>query len=211
MGIQTVELTDYEFTLCGLFSHESAKTQQKIEFGQKTTVPRSVREIERDNMIGKMAEVAVAKTLHKDFGLHLPVNYEVYPRGECDDNDIVINNWSLDIKSTRRGRFLMLEYAKVNYRLESGTMPDVVVACKTPWNEREDRPEGKRVDVIGCISTKRLVNPKSADVYRLRAGECIPGTMCRLQAGNYAVRFDKLSDFHDSVEWMLKQIKNASC
>ena len=88
MPIRTIQLTDHEYNMCVQFSNESAKSQQDIEFGQRNTMPRSVKEIARDNLIGKMAEVAVVKMLREDYQLHLPINYEIYPRGEWDDNDI---------------------------------------------------------------------------------------------------------------------------
>ena len=63
--------------MCVQFSNESAKSQQDIEFGQRNTAPRSIKEIARDNLIGKMAEVAVVKMLREDYQLHLPINYEI--------------------------------------------------------------------------------------------------------------------------------------
>lgn len=206
-----ISLTDYEYQLCSLFSKESAKTQQRIEFGQRSTRRRSVEEIARDNMIGKMAEVAVAKTLRRDFGLHLPVNYEIYPNGECDDNDIVINRWSFDIKSTRKGSYLLFERNKVLYRQKNGTLPDVVMMCRTPWDDRNDCPSSRTVDLIGCIGMNTLIDPASRNVYRLKAGDFLPETRCRLQADNYAVRFENLADFHSSIQYILthEPYKNA--
>lgn len=203
---KTIQLSDYEYTLCELFSKESAKTQQPIEFGQKETLERSIEEIARDNMIGKMAEVAVSKVLRVDFGKKFPVNYDVYQRGECDDYDIVINQWKLDIKSTRKGHWLLFETKKARFRAETGTLPDVIVMCRTPWDLAANRPASKSVEIVGCVSMERLVN--SANV--IRKGECIPGTRCQLQADNYAVEFERLSDFNSAAEYMFSHQRSKT-
>ena len=66
--MQTVLLSDYQMQICKLFSVWSAKTQQQIEFGDPRTKPRSVNEIARDNMIGKMAEAAVCNMSAQEWG-----------------------------------------------------------------------------------------------------------------------------------------------
>ena len=194
-----ITLSDYEFTLCKLFSEESAKTQQAIEFGNREDAERSIREIARDNMIGKMAEAGVSRMLYLDFGKQFHVNYDIYPRGDCDDYDIVVNGWKLDIKSTRKGHYLMFETRKMAFRASSGTMPDVIVMCRTPWDEEKDQPSGKTVDIVGCVSAYKLSRIENV----VRKGDCIPGTDCRTQAENYAMAFEQLSDFHNAVEFML--------
>ncbi len=203
MPIRTIQLTDHEYNMCVQFSNESAKSQQDIEFGQRNTTPRSVKEIARDNLIGKMAEVAVVKMLREDYQLHLPINYEIYPRGEWDDNDIEVNRWTIDIKSTRKGHFLLFEHNKVNFRKENGKLPDMIIMCRTPWNEATDSPASHAVELIGCISMRKLLNPNNKFVYNLKAGECIPGTRSRLQAANYAVEFGNLSDIKVAMDYVL--------
>ena len=203
MSKRTIRLTDHEYCMCVQFSNESAKSQQDIEFGQKSTAPRSIKEIARDNLIGKMAEVGVAKMLREDYQLHVPINYEIYPRGEWDDNDIEVNRWTIDIKSTRKGHYLLLEHNKVNFRREHGNLPDMIIMCRTPWNEDTDLPADQTVELIGCISLKKLLDPKSTFVYNLRAGECIPGTRSKLQAANYAVEFEDLSDIKKAMDYIL--------
>ena len=58
-----IGLTREELALCEEFSLRCAEHQQQIEFGQSDTAPRQVGEIGRDNLIGKIAEVAFAKML----------------------------------------------------------------------------------------------------------------------------------------------------
>lgn len=206
MMSRIIELSDFECRMISIFAEETAKTQQAIEFGQKKSKPRGVKEIARDTQIGKIAEVGVAKMLKSDFGLHLPINYEIYPAGECDDNDITINNWTIDIKSTRNGKWLLFERSKMAYRQRSGTLPDMIIMCKTPWDEDTDSPKGKSVELVGCVGTQRLIKG-GRGVHRIKAGDCLPGTKCRLLSDNYAVRFDDLDgvdSLKDYVAYMLK-------
>lgn len=45
------------------FSNKYAKNQEKVEFRQLNTTTRSERRIIRDNLIGKVAEVAVSSMI----------------------------------------------------------------------------------------------------------------------------------------------------
>lgn len=203
MQIEVV-LSDYDMKLCGLFARFSARSQQRIEFGQKSTKEREFWEIARDNMIGKMGEVAVAQYLHKQFGLNVPVNFCIYPRGECDDIDIQIGEWGIDVKSTRYGKRLFYERSKLEYRRKSKTIPDALMMCRVPWDSERDEPESSTVKLIGCISLMNLINPNNPRVVLHEAGEWIPGTNTKLQADNYMVESENLYDIKESVEFMLK-------
>lgn len=198
--MRKIQLTDYEYMMCVLFSEESARSQQKIEFGNKATAKRFNREIREDTLCGKMAEVAFARMLREDYKLHLPVNYEVYPRGEWDDEDVIVNGKTIDIKSTQRGRFLLIENNKLNFRKKQGKIPDIIVMCRTDV-------ENRLVEIVGCISTKKLSDDGNQKVKRLKAGELIPGTNVRLQADNYCVRFEDLCDIKTALDYFLE---NAS-
>ena len=57
---KNIQLTENELNKCLEFSEISAQNQQKIEFGQKTTSPRKVSEIARDNLIGKNPDLHTA-------------------------------------------------------------------------------------------------------------------------------------------------------
>ena len=103
-----IELTKEELNKCIDFSYKCAKNQQSIEFGQSDTDPRSTDEVGRDNLIGKIAEVAFAKMLLRDFNLAVELDFEYYPRGEWDGQDTVINGWEIDVKGTRQGGKWML-------------------------------------------------------------------------------------------------------
>lgn len=58
-----IELTHEELNKCSEFAYKCAQNQQSIEFGQSDTIPRLTNEIGRDNLIGKIAEVAFAKMM----------------------------------------------------------------------------------------------------------------------------------------------------
>lgn len=196
--MRTIQLTDYEYMMCVLFSEESARSQQKIEFGNKATAKRFNREIREDTLCGKMAEVAFARMLREDYKLHLPVNYEVYPRGEWDDEDVIVNGKLIDIKSTQRGRFLLIENNKMNFRKEQKKTPDIIVMCRSDI-------ENRLVEIVGCISTKKLVDGRNEKVKRLKSGEFIPGTGVKLQADNYCVRFEDLCDIKSAFDYLLEK------
>lgn len=199
---KTVTLTKEEMQRCIDFSNRSAQSQQAIEFGQSTTAERKVKEIARDNLIGKMAEVAVAKMLLQDFGIDIPLDFGVYDRGIWDDNDIVINGWNIDIKSTRIGHWLLIEWSKLNFRQKQGELPHTFFMCKTAWDMEKDEPLGD-VLLVGSISCGRL-KKGYPNVLSLKKGEYIPHTKTKLQADNFAVEFDNLNhDWNTVINYML--------
>ena len=192
-----ITLTDGEYKRCREFALESAQSQQPIEFGNKQTSERSIEDIAKDTIIGKMAEVAVVKFLREKYGLHLPVNYEVYPRGEWDDEDVVVNGRTIDIKATRKGHCLMVEKSKMLFRLKQNRVPNIVIACKIK--------EERKVELVGAISTWRLVRPDGDKILFLKKGEFIPGTKYRLKTDNYVVEFKNLCDVRTAFDYVLKE------
>lgn len=193
-----IKLTDYEYLLCVLFSEKSARSQQQIEFGNKKTAKRPLKEIREDTLCGKMAEVAVVKFLREQYSLHLPVNYEIYPRGDWDDEDIIVNGKTIDVKSTNAyGKFLLIEESKVDFRKRQDKVPNMFIQCKTYVDEMQ-------VEIVGCISAKKLTDPANNKVIRLKAGECIPGTQTELQADNYCVKHEDLCDIKTAFDYITK-------
>ena len=202
---KTIVLTPDEMKKCRDFSVKSAESQQEIEFGQKDTKPRSTQEIARDNLIGKMAEAAVSRMLREEYSIHVPVNFEIYPRGEWDDCDVQIKAWNIDIKSTRSGHWLLFETSKLRMRQNQAinNLPDAVFMCRTLWNRDDDSPEGS-VELIGTINLQTLVSNNSI-VKHLKKGDFIPNTKTKLQADNLAVEFDDLNhDWNQIIQYMLK-------
>lgn len=199
-----ITLTPDEMKKCIEFSKKSAETQQDIEFGQKDTKPRPTEEIARDNLIGKMAEVAVLRMLREKYGIHYPVNYEIYPRGEWDDCDVKIGGWSIDIKSTRNGKWLLFETSKLKMRQNQKINNlDALIMCRTQWDRDKDAPKGS-VELIGLISMKKLLS-NDPIVKHLKKGDRIPNTKRMLQAENLAVAFDDLEHNWDMmIDYMTK-------
>ena len=191
MNSKIITLTAEELERCKEFSIQSAKSQQTIEFGQSDTKARSIAEVARDNLIGKMAEVAFARMLKEDFNIEIPLDFNVYARGKWDDNDLIINGWNIDIKSTRIGHWLLIEWSKLNFRQKQGELPHAFFMCKTAWDMEKDEPLGT-VDLVGSISLTKL-KADIPHVHIIRKGELLPGTHTHLQADNFGVRFKNLN------------------
>lgn len=109
-----ITLSEEQLKMCLESSSKCAENQQQVEFGQSDTVPRSIKEIGRDNLIGKIAEVAFAEMLKTHYGIVVPLDSEYYPRGEWDGQDTIINGWRIDVKGTRQGgKWMLIEWSKL--------------------------------------------------------------------------------------------------
>jgi len=213
----TVWLSPEEIKQCGEFSEKSAQNQQAIEFGQKTTVPRKTKEIARDNMIGKMAEVAVAKVLMERYKIHVDLDFNYYPRGQWDEQDLSVNGWSMDVKAVREfAKWLFVDWNKLVFRQRDGNLSHVYVACTVGWNRDEDEPKGwVRIEGFASLDKLRIGREKT-EVFR--KGDLIPGTNTILQADNFGIRFSDLAHDMDSVvgyitrnsppTWLTRNFKN---
>lgn len=186
--IMLIKLTEYDKAMCTLFAREAvrAHTHQEIEFGNRARAARNPERMYEDIFTGKLAEMAVAHHLYRAHGIKIATNFEQIPQGDCDNEDLTVNGWRLDIKCTRKGRWLLFERGKAEYRRRSQTAPDLVIACKV---QGEDS-----VDIVGGISYKHLTNPDGRRVRFFRKGEALPGTGTALKADNYAVPFDRLGN-----------------
>jgi len=193
-----ITLSEEQMQLCSEFSIKCAENQQQIEFGQSDTVPRSIKEIGRDNLIGKIAEVAFAEMLKNRFNIVVPLDFEYYPRGEWDKQDTVINDWRLDVKGTRQGgKWMLIEWSKLSFRQKDRNLPHMFVMASVKWNRDSDTPIGK-VDLIGSasINKMRLGVPNTMVLMK---GDCIPNTKTQLQADNFAIHFDNLNPDWDLI------------
>lgn len=197
-----IELTKEELDRCKEFSYESAKQQQKIEFGQKDTAPRSKEEIGRDNLIGKIAEAAFAKFMLETYEVIVELDFNYYPRGKWDTQDAIINGWKIDIKATRQGgKWMLIEWSKLNFRQKDKDLPHLLIMFSVCWNRETDSPTGF-VDLVGFISLKAL-NRGVKDTLVLRKGDNIPNTSTRLQADNYGIHFKNLNkNWDESIRFI---------
>lgn len=183
-----IVLSREDVDICREFSEKCAKNQQEIEFGQRDTARRSINEIARDNLIGKLAEVAFAKMLNQSCGIIIDLDFNYYPRGVWDGQDILVNKWRIDIKGTRPGsEWLLVEWSKLGFRKKENKLPHVFVMAETGWDRSSDEPTGD-VKLIGYCYLGEL-NYGVSGTYVLRKNKILPGKNVRLQADNYGRPF----------------------
>lgn len=200
-------ITEQELEQCIDFARRSAPTQQDIEFGQHDIVPRSVDEVSRDTLIGKIAEVAFAKIMHENYGIDLELDFDVYPRGRYDAQDAVVNGWRIDIKGTRQGgHYLLVEWNKLDFRQLENKLSHVYVMFSVGWDRERDLPN-RYVKYAGAVTLRALnKNVDWIDTQILRKGECIPGTSAHLQADNYGIEFNKLNK---NLDGLVRKMQNS--
>lgn len=195
-----IELSKEEIKKCEKFSFKCAKNQQEIEFGQTDTVPRNIKEIGRDNFIGKLTEVAFAKMLAEKYDIHVKLDFEYYPRGEWDGQDTIINDWKIDVKGTRKGgKWMLVEWSKINFRQRDKDLSHLFVMGSVHWDRETDLPTGK-VELVGCASILKLKN--NVDTTKiLRKGSLLPDTQnpVHLQADNFGIKFKDLNKDWDFI------------
>ena len=191
LNVKNIRLTDDELKRCIEFSRTSAPNQQAIEFGQRTTQARGTGEIARDNLIGKIAEVAFSKMMKENYGIDVPLDFNYYPRGQWDNQDAVINGWRIDVKGTRRGgQWMLIEWNKLNFRQRDNNLSHVYAMFSVDWDREADRPTG-RVSYEGAASLEKL-RADCKTTKTLRKGDTLPGTKTKLQADNYGIHIRDL-------------------
>lgn len=189
-----IDLNEKEIKKCINFANASAPTQQGIEFGQQDTKDRGIAETAKDTIVGKMAEVAVAKMLRENYKIHCPLDFEIYKHGG-DDCDLKIFRWDIDIKATVKGRWLFVERDRFIMRKNQryNNIPDAFISCTV--EVINSIPTGK-VRINGCIQTEKFLN----DAIQIRKGEFIPpNTNTQMQADNYGIEIDKLFNDWDEI------------
>ena len=191
LDVKDIRLTEEELARCIEFSRTSAPNQQAIEFGQHTTKARPSHEIARDNLIGKIAEVAFSKMMKENYGIDIVLDFNYYPRGQWDNQDAVINGWRIDIKGTRKGgHWMLIEWNKLCFRQKDNNLSHVYVLFSVDWDRNKDLPTG-RVSYEGAVSLEKLRHGCQTTRV-LRKGDLIPGTNTRLQADNYGIHYKDL-------------------
>lgn len=191
LDVKNIQLSQDELARCIEFSQKSAPNQQAIEFGQRSTKARSTREIARDNLIGKIAEVAFSKMMKENYGIDVPLDFNYYPRGKWDNQDAVINEWRIDVKGTRKGgHWMLIEWNKLNFRQRDNNLSHLYVMFSVDWDRATDCPTG-HVSYEGDVSLKKL-RTGCQTTHILRKGDMLPGTRTVLQADNYGIQFHDL-------------------
>ena len=199
-----IVLTDAEMDKCREFSRISAASQQAIEFGEHTTKARPEKEIARDNLIGKMAEVAFSKMMKENYGIDVPLDFNYYPRGQWDGQDAEINGWRIDVKGTRSGgRWMLIEWNKLDFRQRDNNLSHLFIMFTVDWDRSADQPTGEVSYQVAASLTKLKESVPTTVV--LRKGAVIPGTQTHLQADNYGIRFgDLYKHLNHLVKFLLK-------
>ena len=191
LNVKNIHLSQDELTQCIEFSQKSAANQQAVEFGQKSTKARSTSEIARDNLIGKIAEVAFSKMMKENYGIDVPLDFNYYPRGQWDSQDAVINGWRIDVKGTRKGgHWLLIEWNKLNFRQRDNNLSHLYVMFSVAWDRTLDRPTGSAC-YEGAVSLKKL-RTGIQTTHILHKGDLLPGTHTILQADNFGIQFSDL-------------------
>lgn len=190
-------LTKDDILRCRIFSDACARTQQRIEFGEASSQERGDSEIARDNMIGKLGEVAVQKAFAL-YGLRIELDFEIYDRGQWDECDIFHNGWMLDVKCTKsRSRYFLIEWNKLQFRSDAGQLPHFFVMARL-LDDGVLRPERRLpaktdVEIEGFVDVRQLFKTASEIAKVLERGERIPGTKTPITAKSFCVQFAKLN------------------
>lgn len=191
LNVKNIILTPQELQGCTEFSCRSASTQQSVEFGQHTTKARPISEIARDNLIGKIAEVAFSKMMKENYGIEVPLDFNYYPRGQWDNQDAVINGWRIDVKGTRKGgHWMLIEWNKLNFRQWDNNLSHLYVMFSVSWDRQNNTPTGQ-VSYEGAASLVKLYRECPTTI-ELPKGSVLPGTHTTLQADNYGIEFRNL-------------------
>ena len=142
----------------------------------------------------------LAKIMHENYGIDIELDFEVYPRGQYDAQDAVVNDWRIDVKGTRQGgHYLLVEWNKLDFRQQEKRLSHVYVMFSVGWDRERDLPN-RYVKYAGAITLRALNNNNDwIDTKILRKGECIPGTNARLQADNYGIEFNELNKNLDGL------------
>ena len=206
MNPDYIVLTKDELELCIEFSRRSAPTQQDIEFGQHDTQARTVGEVGRDTLIGKIAEVAFAKILKENYSVHIDLDFEIYERTKYDEQDAFINDWRIDVKGTRQGgHYLLVEWNKLNFRQVENRLSHVYTMFSVGWDRGKDAPNGI-VKYAGAATLRAMSSDANwSNTLVLHKGDCIPGTKMRLQADNYGIEF---SDLNKNLDGLIRVMKS---
>lgn len=187
-----IALTPEEKAQCRQFAQDSAPTQREWRSGGE--LQRSISQINEDTFRGKVAEV-VAKKFFEQNPLNVQgvlLDFNVYPRGEWDETDLVINKKKISIKSAKWfSNWLLLETKDI----DRGATYDYYVFITV------DKDFGAGT-VKGFATKQEIVEDDKT--LKLRKGDPIPGTKTLLDANNHARHAENL---HNSEKDWLMMIK----
>lgn len=193
------------------FSLATANKMQAVEFGNKKTKKRPAKEIARDIMIGKVAELAVAMHLQNITGIRTALDLNIYPRGIGDTADFLFGTHRIDIKATRQtGRYLLISEHNLITRKEQGTLPHSFILVIVGWEN--DKFSGKTfiggyTFIEDICDVNKIGTPDIAlgQAFYVAAGKKLGGTEMKMQANNLAIHYLRLSNDWIKYSECLKQ------
>lgn len=188
---------------CWTFSKECAKHERPIEYGQEGAHVRDEDEIAQDTFIGKLGEVAVQQLLTAK-GIATELDFRTMERGQWDHNDIIYNEWQIDIKCTKyRSKHFLIELNKLQFRADTGELPHFFIMTRLLKKPEVILNDGTcRIEAVGYIDTRHL-NEKNPKVTLLQRGECIPNTRTEMTTESFCVSFaDMEKDWNKFAYYM---------
>lgn len=152
---------------------------QAHEFNDADTKPRDQASIFKDNLIGKIAEVGVYLWLAK-IGIYTSKpDFTVIGQNKRDDGDISYKGKHISVKSTERGRCLLVHTGQLAWH-----RADVYFVCNSS-------PTSSQTKIIGYAFDGDLVSSNGQDVGKLSSfipkGGFIPNTKVKMQADNFCI------------------------
>lgn len=144
-----------EVAECIHFAKKAAKNQNA--YG------RSLAEVEKDTVIGKLGEAAVVKFFNY-CGIEAEVNAQVYQKGQCDDADIICNKWPIDVKTTQQNpACLRVAWSALDFRADTKKLSDYYVLTRLdPSLKQFTAAQDTWVDLLGYWDVEEFTegNPK---------------------------------------------------
>lgn len=136
--------------------------------------------------------------LRDEYGISVELDFNYYPIGVWDEQDVQINGWCIDVKGTRPGgKWLLVEWNKLRFRKEEGKLPHVIVAAVVGWDRDKDQPTGT-ADIKGYCFLEQLKDGVEG-THLLKKGKQLPETSVLLQADNFGRRFCSLEKNWDTL------------
>ena len=171
---------------CEDFAKLMSLNNQAHEFNEISTKPRDQDSIYKDNLIGKIAEVGVYLWLATRGIYATTPDFTVIGKNKRDDGDITNKGKHISVKSTERGRCLLVHTGQLAWH-----RADVYFVCNS-------KPDSSKIKIRGYAFDDDLVSKDGQDVGKLSIfilkGECIPNTNAKLQADNFCIK-DLQTDF----------------
>lgn len=150
-------------------------------FGQRDSMKRDRTTMIRDMVVGKCGELAFQKYMRLTFGIEFELDFNIYSRKERDTQDALFNGYRFEIKTIKRGNWLMYEKDTMSMRYRTSDIPHYFVLV------RFDIETGK-AEIVGYIPFEAMADKKNL----LKKGSILPSTKTPLKAENYSVHADQL-------------------